>query len=330
MGMQTTLQTFIRSQPGYADAVVRGLAPMPGGASKQTWAFDLESGGAALPLVLRINRAFPLPMSLSPAHEFQVMQAMHAAGVPLPKPYWYSEDAFAGPASVLQRISGETLVRRLQRDDEYAPARAALPAELGRELARIHRAPIDGLEFLPARERGGSPALGELAFYEAIFREHAPEPHPALELALRWLQARAPQDRPRCLIHGDYRLGNVIFSPAGLTSILDWELAHLGDPAEDLAFISVQAWRFGQVRLPLGGIAGREGFFTAYAQAGGWPLDLQAVRYWEVMGNFKWAVIQILQSAPFLSGDSDSIELASLGRKTAETELQLLSLMEEV
>ncbi len=326
--MQTTLQTFIRSQPGFESAVVSGLAAMPGGASKQTWAFDLEVGGGTLPLVLRINRAFPLPMALPPADEFRVMQAMHEAGVLLPKPYWYSKDAFSGPAYVLQRISGETLVRRLQRDDEYSEARTALPAQLGAELAKIHSAPTAGLEFLPARGQDGSPALGELAFYEAIFREHAPQPPPALEMALRWLRQKTPQARQTCLVHGDFRLGNVIFSPAGLTSILDWELAHLGDPMEDLAFISVQAWRFGQVELPLGGIAWREGFYEAYAAAGGMPLDLPAIRYWEVMGNFKWAVIQILQSAPFLTGDSDSIELASLGRKTAETELQLLSLIE--
>jgi aminoglycoside phosphotransferase (APT) family kinase protein len=325
-----TLQTYIRSQPGYGAAVITDLVPLPGGASKETWSFDLICDDDVLTLVLRINRSFPLPMALDLASEFKVMEAVYAAGIPVPRPFWYSEEVLEAPFYVLERIPGETLVRRLQRDEAYRSAREVLPVQLGRALAGIHRIPSsrETLGFLPYREQGGSAALGELSFYEGILRKHAPEPHPALELAIRWLRQNAPTARQISLVHGDYRLGNIIFSPEGLTRILDWELAHLGDPMEDLGYISVQAWRFGRVELPVGGIGKREVFLEAYAQAGGFPLDLETIRYWEVMGNFKWAVIKILQAAPFLTGQSDSIELASLGRKTAETELQILTLIE--
>ena len=167
-----------------------------------------------------------------------------------------------------------------------------------------------------------------MEFYGRIYRQYARDPHPALELAMAWLADNAPARQQTCLVHGDYRLGNVIFDGQGLVSVLDWELAHLGDPMEDLGYIFVQAWRFGRVELPLGGLAGREPFLAAYEKAGGFCPTPDALRYWEIFGNFKWAVITILQAAPFLTGQSRDIELASLGRKTAEVELQILALLE--
>ena len=122
-------------------------------------------------------------------------------------------------------------------------------------------------------------------------------------------------------------MGNVIFTEKGVRSILDWELAHIGDPMEDLGYISVQAWRFGNDSKPIGGIGERADFYDAYEKAGGFRLDVEAVQYWEIFGNLLWAIITILQATPFLNGYSSSIELASLGRKTAEVELQLLTLI---
>ena len=162
-------------------------------------------------------------------------------------------------------------------------------------------------------------------------REHLAslgEPHPALELALRWLRARAPQCASPVLVHGDFRVGNLMVGPAGLVGVFDWEFAHVGDPAEDLAWPCVRSWRFGQDHLRLGGVGRPEEFFDAYTRAGGRPVEAAAVRYWEVLGNFRWAVGGIVQAGRHLSGQAPSVELASLGRRTAEMELELLDLIE--
>ena len=138
---------------------------------------------------------------------------------------------------------------------------------------------------------------------------------------------RAAAGAPRALVHGDFRIGNVLFGPEGLRVMLDWELAHIGDPAEDMGFICVKSWRFGGPK-PVGGIGDRAELFDAYEQAGGAKVDPEWVRFWEVFGNLRWGIICISQARTYLDRRSDSVELASIGRRTAETEWELLSLID--
>ena len=227
-------------------------------------------------------------------------------------------------------VDGETLARRLLRDAEYASARAALPGQLAGALARIHAIDptLPELAFLPRPPSGASPAAAELARYEQIYRAITPDPHPALELAFRWLASRTPAPATPRVVHGDYRIGNVIFGPEGLRAVLDWELAHVGDPMEDVGWLCVRSWRFGADERPVGGLCAREEFFAAYERAGGAPLDPATVRWWEVFGNLKWAIICIMQARTFLDGAVKSVELASLGRRVVEMEFELLELTE--
>jgi aminoglycoside phosphotransferase (APT) family kinase protein len=150
-----------------------------------------------------------------------------------------------------------------------------------------------------------------------------------LDLAERWLLAHAPPAARRTLVHGDYRIGNVIFDARGVRAILDWELAHVGDPAEDLGWLCVRAWRFGSDALPVGGIGTREELLAAYREAGGAELDPAALRFWEAFGNFRLAVIFLNQARAFLDGKVPSVELAAIGRRVAEMESELLRVMRE-
>src|SRR5262249_21823244 len=157
--------------------------------------------------------------------------------------------------------------------------------------ARIHR--IDParerLDFLPASEPGLSPS--QTALHRAARQLHRfEEPHPALELALRWLQAHAPDCTRPGLVPGEFRIGNLMVCPEGLRGVFDWEFAHPGDPAEDLAWPCVRSWRFGHDTLRLGGVGPFEAFVEAYEKAGGQVVDRRAVDYWEILGNFRWAV----------------------------------------
>jgi aminoglycoside phosphotransferase (APT) family kinase protein len=329
--LRARLEAFIGRSVGES-VRVEGLRKLAGGASREIWSLDALHGDTRLALVLRRDPGSST-MQTQRHVEFRVQEVACAAGVPVPRPYWLAADTaeFGAPSYLMARVDGETLARRLLRDEAYAGARGAMTEQLGAILARIHA--IDpaapGLEALAAPPPGESPALAELDRYEQIFRGIAPEPHAAFELAFRWLRQRLPAGVRRALVHGDYRIGNVIFGPEGVRAILDWELAHIGDPAEDLGWLCVRAWRFGSDRLPVGGIGTRAELFAAYERAGGTAVDAARVRFWEVFGNLKWAVICIAQARTHLDGLVKSVELASLGRRTAETELELLELIEE-
>ena len=263
--------------------------------------------------------------------EFRLLEAAAAAGVCVPRVHWCEEDpeVLGAPFFVMDFIAGETLARRLLRDAEYAPAREALPGQLAGVLARIHAIDPAQVPFLARPPDGESPAAAELARYEQIYRAITPDPHPALELAFRWLAVRAPLPARLAVVHGDFRIGNVIFGPEGLRTVLDWELAHVGDPMEDIGWLCVRSWRFGADDQPVGGLAAREPFLAAYAGAAAAHVDPASVRWWEVLGNLKWAVVCIMQAKTFLDGHVRSVELASLGRRVAEMELELLELTEE-
>lgn len=171
-----------------------------------------------------------------------------------------------------------------------------------------------------------TPAQWTLAQLERNLDEIG-EPHPALELGLRWLRRNAPPTKRLTFLHGDYRLGNMMVNAGGLVSVLDWEFAHLGDPYEDLAWSLVRDWRFGNDALRFAGIAQPDEFFAGYARAGGFPVDEARVHYWEVMGNVRWGVGMLNQAQRHLRGEEPNLEFASLGRRCAELELEILRLI---
>ena len=316
---------------------VAALRQLAGGSSRQVWAVDVALGDAApLPLVLRINPTPARVSSLSETAggfegEFRLLRVVHAHGAPVPAPYWNCEDpdVLGGPFYLMDRIEGETIPRRIYRSEELAEARELLPEQLGSALARIHRTDISGdeLGWLPGPAEGRSSPEEQV---ESIERGLAasPGPAPVLALALRWLARNVPSEGDRTLVHGDYRIGNVIVGPEGLRAVLDWELAHCGDPHEDLAWMCTKTWRFGNIDRPVGGLGPREPFYRAYEKESGRTLDRDALCYWEILGSAKVAVVWIFQVQAWLSGANPSVEQAAIGRRKAETELDLLELLE--
>jgi aminoglycoside phosphotransferase (APT) family kinase protein len=236
----------------------------------------------------------------------------------------------------MDRLAGEAIARKLHREDRYAKARDRLPADLAHSLARIHSIDPDDrrLASLRADDAGGK-ADGDFAAREiARYREllaHAGvgQPFPVLALAARWLEHSRPPCARQMVVHGDFRIGNVMFDENGLTGVLDWELAHLGDPLEDLGWLAVRAWRFGRDDLAIGGLCSRERFWALYERESGRRVDPAAVRYWEIFGNWKWAVICVMQGASHKAGGRRDVELAAIGRRVAEVEWEILDLLEE-
>jgi aminoglycoside phosphotransferase (APT) family kinase protein len=196
---------------------------------------------------------------------------------------------------------------------------------LGEALARIHSIDTADLDdVLP--DPGDDPALAQIAEWERELDELG-EPLPAVELGLRWLRAHAPEPAQPRLVHGVFRLGNFIVDTNGLAAVIDWELAHLGDPAEDIGWLCIRSWRFGNDDRPVAGLGELDDFLASYEAARGEPIEHDRVRYWEAFGNVKWAVICARQAHDHLTGVRRSHELASLGRRICEPEWDLLRLV---
>lgn len=305
---------------------VGGATRLSGGASQETWAFEILHPAGNRAAILR--RA-PQGYGAAPARaaglaaEAALMQLAHDAGLPSPRVlHVLTPDDDLGTGFIMARVEGETIPRKILRDAQFAAARPKLARQLGEILAGIHRLP---LAQLPALRR--MTAAGEIAELEQDYRSFN-WPRPVFALALRWLAAHDPGPSQReTLVHGDFRHGNLIIDPSGVRAVLDWELAHLGDPMEDLGWICVNSWRFGEIDRPVGGLGPREELFAGYQAASGLPVDPARVKFWEVMGTLRWGAMCCGMMQRFRDSPERSVERAMIGRRASETEIDLLRLL---
>jgi aminoglycoside phosphotransferase (APT) family kinase protein len=313
---------LVAVDPALADGRVEDLKRLSGGTSQETWAFDLVHGGRREPLILRRAPTASAPGAAPSARlvveaELITLAAQHAVPVPAVRCVLTPRDGL-GEGYVMQRLEGETLGRRIATDKRYAAARETLAFDCGRTLARIHAMPV-------SRSLALAGPATELARYHEWHAVHSTH-RPVLQFALRWLAGHAPvETRPR-LVHGDFRNGNLMVDADGLRGVLDWELAHAGDPMEDLGWICVNSWRFGVSELPVGGFGTLEQLFAGY-RAGGGEVDTERVRWWHVMGTLKWGLVCEAAVHSWLTGTDTSVEKAAIGRRASEAEIDLLDLL---
>lgn len=325
------LEAQLRRDAG--DLRVLGVRRLPGGACQDNFVVETTVDGVRSRFVLRSDAAVSLPGSLDRRREFEVIGAAVDAGVPTPAARGLFRDLLreGSSAYLMDFVEGVAIGGTVTRDPRLEAARALLPGQLARALAAIHaitpdRAPRLLLDTPQSAVDGRTPVDAALHFCRVMMASMV-EPHPALELALAWLDGHRPADGERVLVHGDFRTGNFLVGPSGLEAILDWEFAHWGAPASDLAWLSLRDWRFGRPDLPIGGFARRDAFYAAYEAASGRAVDPTEVRWWEVMGNVRWAAGAVYQCERVLSGQEQDLELLAIGRRVAEMEYEALRLI---
>ena len=326
------------------------IEKMSGGASRETWSFDWQGAdGSSTVLILRRDpgntgntgeegwRGGKTTYSLDRTTEADLQRTVYEAGGLVAKVHFaLPEDHALGGCYVMDRIEGEVLAPRILRDEAYADARKTMARQCGEILAGLHA--VNPLS-LP-KHLVKMPVQPLIAYYRelldgisAFYRDNTkvgrPEYHPAFELTFRWLEQNIPKNAPLGLVHGDFRNGNFVVGPEGIRAVLDWELGHVGDGMEDLGWLCVRAWRFGQHDKPVGGFGLREDLFAGYENAGGRKVDPKVVHFWEVLGTLKWGIICMFQAYKHLSGLIDSFEHMAIGRRACENEIDLLKLIEE-
>jgi aminoglycoside phosphotransferase (APT) family kinase protein len=328
---------YLRSRiPEATELEVANVYRIPGGASRETWAFDARwrQDGAA------VSRAFVLRrdpdaslLETDRDLEFRVMDAVHSAGVPVPRMYWLEPDPswLERPFFVMERVDGcEASAQKLLYDPRFIAVQPQLASAFVEVLARIHALEWRelGLDFLPVPADPSACALMEIERWEAVVDRDTLEPQPVLRAAFRWLRKHLPPPAQRIvLVHADYRTGNFLFNEKGeIRAFLDWEMAHLGDPLEDVGWACIRPWRWaGDERI--GGLMAREDFYRMYQEATGLKVDADAVRFWEVLGNVKLAAIFITGARSFCDGRTRSMMMALVGRNVNRLELEIMDLM---
>ena len=314
--MKERLESVLRPVLG-DDVTVENLRTLTGGASRTTWAFDAVDDQRRA-LILRTGP--PDDVHAGMELEAAVQQRAAAAGAPVPHILAAdnSPATLGNPYLICDAIGGETIVRKIHRALDDC-GRERLLQQCAQALAAIHRADPGGIgltegdQLAEWRDR-----LDQMGDTTATF-----------EWAFRWLAANRPPASRRVLVHGDFRMGNLIVDESGLAAVLDWELVHIGEVYDDLAWFCIRAWRFGAPEhLGAGGLGSVDSFLSAYETAAGAPLNRETFRWWLTLATLRWGVICRFQAERHLSGLTPSVELAAIGRRVSETEWDVLDLLE--
>lgn len=312
-----------KGMPGFER--ITQMARLSGGASQETWSFDADVSGRSMPFILRRSPGG----AERPAHssgvpletEAAAIEVSRKAGAKAPRvAYVLKPEDGMGHGYVMDRLKGETIARKVLRDHEFDAVRGELAFQCGEILARIHAVDVTPLKDILPVVDGPTQLLRYRTLYDAY-----DYPHPMFDYAFKWLEARMAGAKRQTLVHGDFRHGNILISPAGVEAALDWELVHIGDPLEDIGWICTNSWRFGVAEKVVGGFGDLSALLAGYEAAGGGAIDVDEVRTWIVYGSLKWGVMCMSMYQGFkLDG---SVERAAIGRRSSETEIDLVNLI---
>jgi aminoglycoside phosphotransferase (APT) family kinase protein len=313
----TEALTQLLARTDAAAGRVQGLRRLTGGATKTTWAFDWVRAGVTRALILQQTPALTGLRGRAPKldarEDAAVMRLARAGGAPAPVVHAVLEEADGlGDGYVTEAVAGETLGKRVVREPSLAHARSRMARQCGEILATIHSLRLDDVPFLQRL----SPA-DELSVYSELLGACGVR-HPALIYALCWVREHLPSLGSPALVHADFRTGNLIVGPEGVRCVLDWEIARIGDPMQDLGVLCMRSWRFGGAG-EVGGFGAREELYAAYEASSGQAVDRERVRFWEAFSNLKWAIACARRgSAQTNDRRPASLELSAVGRRLEE------------
>ena len=301
---------------------VSNLEPLTGGASKEIWKFEVSNAKQSTKMILRRGSGIEGPLAIKTADEARIQKEVIKVGAPVPIILAVSKnDEELGDSYIMHFVEGESIARKILRDKEYKKALPILAYQCGEAIAKIHNVDINNFSFLPKK-----PAGDQLEDLYSTYRSFD-QPSPVFEYAYLWLKEQDFGNFQESLVHGDFRLGNIIVNAEGLQSIIDWELAHIGNPLQDLGWVCGNSWRFGKNDKVVGGFGDIEDLLEGYNSISKLKVDKEMVKCWQVFGTFRWGVICLIQAYAHLNGTINSVEKAAIGRRVSETEIDIVDLL---
>lgn len=301
------------------------------GAVRSTFLIDIDDGGELTPAVAQITSSSYAAERRKMVIVDEADIVMLAAGVGIPVAEVLAASVTApgldGQMIVSRRVDGESIPRRVLRLVEAQDSGERLAEQCGDVFARLHTVDTSLVPERVTRYDSVNPAEPYVdSLTESL--DELPDPHPALRFGLRWLRNNLPSAPPQAaLIHGDLRNGNIIVGPSGdLAAVVDWEVAHVGDPMEDLAYICLRTWRFGGYEHEVGGFGSLAALRNSYEASGGMWRD-DAFAWWTAARTAWWGIGLAGQAAAFADGLSSMIVHAASGRRVVELEYDLLQII---
>ena len=320
------LEGVLRERAG-AGARVGALKRFPVGYSWLTYGFEAQWQDAAGPqqreLILRLGPPNGLFAPYRAAPQFLSLQALRGSGVPVPAVHWYGDDAeaFGAPWFICEKVPGRAPVMWGEKFSDHT--RAALGVQLADALAALHRFEWRGtaIETLGEAPTAANAARAQVDYWAAEMRRWELRRQPMAEAVLAWLRAHCPEAPKVTVVHGDYRIGNFLCVDQRITAILDWELVHLGDPHEDLGWMCQRTFRPGTPLICT--LISREELYERYQRASGIQVSPRLVHFYEVLGLFKFYVIDVGAERCFEDGRHNDLRLPSMAAQGARLLLQL-------
>ena len=301
---------------------ISNLEPLTGGASKEIWKFQVSNAKQSTKMILRRGSGIEGPLAIKTADEARIQKEVIKVGAPVPKILAVSKnEEELGDSYIMHFVEGESIARKILRDKEYKKALPILAYQCGEAIAKIHNVDINNFSFLPKK-----PAKDQLEDLYSTYQSFE-QPSPVFEYAYLWLKEQDFGNFQESLVHGDFRLGNIIVNADGLQSIIDWELAHIGNPLQDLGWVCGNSWRFGKNDKVVGGFGELEDLLEGYNSVNKLKVNKEMVKCWQVFGTFRWGVICLIQAYAHLNGTINSIEKAAIGRRVSETEIDIIDLL---
>ena len=313
------IRYFTARLPDAHDVEVTRCFRIPGGASRETWSVDLrwvEGGGKRREqgFIVRRDPEASLVEGSDRRVEFDFYRSFIDTAVPVPRPLFLetSSEWLERPFFVMERIDGCESQFTALLDTSFAPHRDDLARRMYEVLADIAAMPVAGL---PATESSAVPAPAEcwareLDHWADSIARNALEPQPIAEAGIRWLRRHPPPPPPRVtVVHGDYRTGNFLYRGGAIHGVLDWEMAHFGDPLEDLAWSFMPAWQWARDGKA-GGIADEDEALCVWSARSGLPVDRAALHWWQVFSCVKAQGIWLTGAREFAEGRAQDIMLA--------------------